>query len=96
MKRIILLFKFLRQESNGNGIMGIKSHNIIKWTTQRLYLHTHGTHLNFQIALRNTKDELKYWKSFFRYPLGTLFSRQHAQYTDIIHTMHTMHKGGIK
>ncbi len=31
-----------------------------------------------------------------RYPLGTLFSRQHAQHTDIIHTMHTMHKGGIK
>ena len=32
----------------------------------------------------------------FRYPIGTLFCRQHAQHTDIIHTMHTMHKGGIK
>ena len=26
----------------------------------------------------------------FGYPIGTLFSRQHAQHTDIIHTMHTM------
>ena len=32
----------------------------------------------------------------FRYPIGTLFSRQHAQHADIIHTMHTMHKGVTK
>jgi hypothetical protein len=31
-----------------------------------------------------------------RYPIGTLFSRQHAQHIDIIHTIHTMHKGGAK
>jgi len=29
----------------------------------------------------------------FGYPLGTLSCRQHAQHTDIIHTMH---KGGVK
>ena len=28
----------------------------------------------------------------FRYPIGTFFSRQHAQLIDVIHTMHTMHK----
>ena len=32
----------------------------------------------------------------FRYPIGTLFSRQHAQHTDIMHSMHTMHKAGAK
>ena len=43
------------------------------------------------------KQNFIYWdKNVFRYPIGTLFSRQHAQHTDIMHTMHTMHKGGVK
>ena len=33
---------------------------------------------------------------FFRYPIGTLFSRQHAQPIDNMHSMHGMHKGGVK
>jgi hypothetical protein len=28
----------------------------------------------------------------FSYPIGTLFSRLHAQLTDIIHTMHIMQR----
>ena len=36
------------------------------------------------------------YKNPSMYTKGTLFCRQYAQHTDIIHTMHTMHKGGIK
>ena len=35
-------------------------------------------------------------KIVFGYPAGILFSQQQAQHTDIIHTMHTMHKGQTK
>ena len=31
-------------------------------------------------------------EGLFQVTISTLFSRQHAQPTDIIHTMHTMHR----
>ena len=36
------------------------------------------------------------YQNAFGYPISTLFRRQYAQHTDIINTMHTMHKGRMK
>ena len=50
----------------------------------------------FRNKLHEKQSFIKVGKNVFGYPIGTLFSRQHAQHADIIHTMHTMHKRETK
>ena len=59
-----------------------------------------GWKLNDQINAEVLYEKLQVKQSIIRmgknvsgYPIGTLFSRQHAQHADNIDIMHTMHKG---